>query len=111
MRLDEAGYGPYVADRSVGPLNRRQVQDKWGNILSVSGQPHDYCDVLVSCKNKVLKNQKAFAQNFEIMAPIMNIAMWAPDSLDELWFEVNTPLTDCGLKTEPIMLGSDISEA
>lgn len=39
----------------------------------------------------------------------MNVAMWAPDSLDDLWFVVTEPLTACGLKQNSKLTG-DISE-
>jgi len=32
--------------------------------------------------------------------------MWAPDSLDELWFHITEPLTACGLKVDRYLEGS-----
>lgn len=43
------------------------------------------------------------------MVPILNLAMWAPNSIEELWYTVTEPITACGLKTEAFLDG-DISE-
>lgn len=45
------------------------------------------------------------------MAPVRDIAMYGPDSLEDLWFIVTKFVTDCGLKMKstpgklPRMLG------
>jgi len=72
-------------DRRVGADGFRRVMKSTGVQINLGGAPMEPCDTLEASSVELTGNELLFVKNFEMMAPIFDYAMFAPDDLSTMW--------------------------
>jgi len=93
--------GPHNIDRSVAEAGFRQVSDASGSPLRVSPKPWTQGDKLTKSANLLADDLIAYAEIFELVAPLRNAMMYDPKSLSAdatRWGVLTKSLVDCKIK-------------
>merc|ERR1719482_1932551 len=95
--------GPHNIDRSVAKDGFRQVSDASGSPLRVSPKPWTQGDKLTKSANLLADDLIAYAEIFELVAPLRDAMMYDPKSLSTdatRWGVLTKSLVDCKIKEQ-----------
>ena len=93
--------GPHNIDRSVAADGFRQVSDVNGSPLSISPKPWTQGDQLTASSELLGDDMIAYANVFELVAPLRNAMMYDPKTLSTdaaAWGVLTKSLVDCKIK-------------
>jgi hypothetical protein len=91
--------GPHNIDRSVAEDGFRQVSDASGSGLLITPKPWTQGDQLTQSSELLDNDHIAYANVFELIAPLRDAMMYDPASLTaDRWAELSKSLVDCNIK-------------